>query len=80
MKYPGTIISAYISIVAYDQLEELREIYGKSRSQIIEAMIKVFYDTTKEEMERTRKETSERTEQKNEPQTSLKEAQSEILH
>jgi metal-responsive CopG/Arc/MetJ family transcriptional regulator len=64
MEYPGTIISAYISIDAFDKLEELCEIYGKSRSRMIEAMIRTIYEVEKEkEKERAGQEMPERTEQ-----------------
>jgi hypothetical protein len=46
---PGTLITVYISFDAYDKLEELCEIYNKSRSKMIEKIILVFYKAIKEE-------------------------------
>ena len=52
---PGTLITVYISFDAYDKLEELCEIYNKSRSRIIEAMIRAFYEELKEEEARSKR-------------------------
>jgi len=50
---PGTIISAYISLEAFNKLQELCEIYNTSQSKMIEKMILIVYKTVMEEEEAT---------------------------
>jgi hypothetical protein len=50
---PGTIISAYISLEAFNKLQELHEKYNISQSKMIEKMILMFYKAAMEKEEAT---------------------------